>query len=194
LPPATFGARIAARLARLRVPNLPRTTEELQTDIDPAPAGQVAAKAAIADGYLTAVIVAASIVSIVDCLVLVRTVDSWIGWVLPLVFGLAALLRAKSLLSVWQRGSTVWAGALIVAAVVLNYAFSLSPTGRIGLLVGVLLVVVALVIGAWRLPQTRLLPIWGQVGDIAELWTAIALVPLLLVVLDAYHWFRALAG
>jgi type VII secretion integral membrane protein EccD len=191
---ATFGARIAARLARLRVPNLPRTTEELQTDIDPALANQVAAKAAIADGYLTAVIVAASIVSIVDCLVLVRMVDGWIGWVLPLVFGLAALLRAKSLLSVWQRGSTVWAGALIITSVVLNYAFSLSPTGRIGLLVGVLLVVVALVIGAWRLPQTRLLPIWGQVGDIAELWTAIALVPLLLVVLDAYHWFRALAG
>jgi type VII secretion integral membrane protein EccD len=191
---ATFGARIAARLARLRVPNLPRTTEELQTDIDPALASQVAAKSAVADGYLTAVIVAASVVSIVDCLVLVRMVDGWIGWVLPLVFGLAALLRAKSLLSVWQRGSTVWAGALIVAAVVLNYAFSLSPTGRIGLLVGVLLVVVALVIGAWRLPQTRLLPIWGQVGDIAELWTAIALVPLLLVVLDAYQWFRALAG
>src|SRR5207253_206401 len=31
---ATFGARVAARLARLRVPTLPRTTEELQEDID----------------------------------------------------------------------------------------------------------------------------------------------------------------
>jgi type VII secretion integral membrane protein EccD len=190
---ATFGARVSARLARLRVPTLPRTTEELQQDIDPAPASMIAGRSALADGYLTAVIVASSVLALVDSVVLTG-VDSWIGWVLPLVFGLACLLRAKSLLSVWQRGATVWAGALIITVVVLAYAFSLAPTGRIGLLVGVLLAVALLVIGAWRLPQTRLLPIWGQVADIAELWTAIALVPLLLVVLDAYHYFRALAG
>lgn len=190
---ATFGARVAARLARLRVPTLPRTTEELQEDIDPAPASQIAARSAIADGYLSAVVVASSVVALADSVVLVG-VDGWIGWVLPLVFGLACLLRAKSLLSVWQRGATVWAGALIITVVVLAYAFSLAPIGRIGLLVGVLLAVALLVIGAWRLPTTRLLPIWGQVADIAELWTAIALVPLLLVVLDAYHFFRALAG
>ncbi|MFC0432697.1 type VII secretion integral membrane protein EccD [Kutzneria buriramensis] len=190
---ATFGARVAARLARLRVPTLPRTTEELQQDIDPAPASMIATRAALADGYLTAVVVGSSALALVDSIVL-TTVDGWIAWVLPLVFGLACLLRAKSLLSVWQRGATVWAGALIIATVVLAYTFSLAPTGRIGLLVGLVLVVAALVIGAWRLPETRLLPIWAQVADIAELWTAIALVPLLLVVLDAYHFFRALAG
>jgi len=190
---ATLGARVSARLARLRVPTLPRTTEELQEDIDPAPASQIAARSAIADGYLSAVIVASSVVALADSVVLVG-VDSWIGWVLPLVFGLACLLRAKSLLSVWQRGATVWAGALIITVVVLAYAFSLAPVGRIGLLVGVLLTAALLVIGAWRLPTSRLLPIWGQVADIAELWTAIALVPLLLAVLDAYHFFRALAG
>ncbi|MFI9387394.1 type VII secretion integral membrane protein EccD [Kutzneria sp. NPDC052558] len=190
---ATFGARVAARLARLRVPTLPRTTEELQQDIDPAPASAIAARSALADGYLTAVVVASSVLALLDSVVL-TTVDGWIGWVLPLVFGLACLLRAKSLLSVWQRGATVWAGALILTAVVLAYAFSLTPIGRIGLLVGVLLAVALLVIGAWRLPQTRLLPVWGQFADIAELWTAIALVPLLLVVLNAYQFFRALAG
>ena len=190
---ATLGARVAARLARLRVPTLPRTTDELQQDIDPAPASLIAGRSALADGYLTAVIVASSVLSLVDSVVLIG-VDGWISVVLPLVFGLACLLRAKSLLSVWQRGATVWAGALIITAVVIAYAFSLAPVGRIGLLVGVLLIVAMLVIGAWRLPQTRLLPIWGQVADIAELWTAIALVPLLLVVLDTYAFFRALAG
>jgi type VII secretion integral membrane protein EccD len=190
---ATLGARVAARLARLRVPTLPRTTDELQQDIDPAPASMIASRSALADGYLTAVIVASSVLSLVDSVVLIG-VDGWISVVLPLVFGLACLLRAKSLLSVWQRGATVWAGSLIITAVVIAYAFSLAPVGRIGLLVGVVLIVAMLVIGAWRLPQTRLLPIWGQVADIAELWTAIALVPLLLVVLDAYAFFRALAG
>jgi type VII secretion integral membrane protein EccD len=172
---------------------LPRTTEELQEDIDPAPASMIATRSALADGYLTAVVVASSVLALVDTIVLTG-VDSWVGWVLPLVYGLACLLRAKSLLSVWQRGATVWAGALIITAVVLAYAFSLTPVGRIGLLVGVLLTVMLLVIGAWRLPQTRLLPVWGQFADIAELWTAIALVPLLLAVLNAYQFFRALAG
>ena len=59
----------------------------------------------------------------------------------------------------------MWAGALIITVVVLAYAFSLAPVGRIGLLVGVLLTVALLVIGAWRLPTTRLLPIWGQVAE-----------------------------
>ena len=189
----TLGPRIAARLARLRVPNLPRTAEELQQDIDPVPGALVAARTQDADGYLTAVIVASSLVSLVDTLTVVR-VDGWIGWVLPLVFSLAALLRARSLRSVWQRGATLWAGALGVTVVVLGYAFPLSPVGRIGLLVGVLLVAALLVVSAWRLPTTKLLPIWGQVADIAELWAAILLVPLLLVVLDTYSFFRALAG
>jgi type VII secretion integral membrane protein EccD len=189
----SFGPRIAARLARLRVSSLPRTTEELQHDIDPASASVVEARSADANGYLTAVIVASAIVFLVDTTVLARGSD-WIDWVLPLTFGLASLLRARSLRSVWQRGATVWSGALAITVVVLGHTISLGPADRIGMLVGMLLVAVALVVGAWRLPKTRMLPIWGHVADIAELWTAIALLPLLLVVLDTYSYFRALAG
>jgi ESX secretion system protein EccD len=189
----TFGPRVAARLARLRVPNLPRTNEELQQDIDPVSGSLVAARADDADGYLSAVIVSSSVVALVDSLLVVR-VDGWISWVLPLFFGFAALLRARSPRSVWQRGATLWAGALSIAVVALTHTLSLSPVGRIGLLVVMLIAVALLVVGAWRLPNTRLLPIWGQLADIAELWTAIVLVPLLLVLLDAYAYFRALAG
>ncbi|WP_369826327.1 hypothetical protein [Kitasatospora sp. MBT66] len=44
------------------------------------------------------------------------------------------------------------------------------------------------------MPQARLLPIWGHLGDLAETATAIALLPLLLQVLGAYTRLRALAG
>ena len=53
-------------------------------------------------------------------------------------------------------------------------------------------VAVALLAAARRLPGRRLLPIWGQLADTAELWTSIALIPLLLQLLHVYARFRAL--
>lgn len=190
---ATFGPRLAARLARLRVPSLPRTNEELQEDIDPVSAAEVAARSSDADGYLTSLIVASAVMSLVAG-VLVMRAGGWIAWALPLALGTAALLRARSVRSLWQRGATVWAGSLIITVVILNYAITLTPGALASLFLGVLAVASALAVGAWRLPSTRPLPIWGQVAESAELWTAIALVPLLLVVLGTYGFFRALAG
>ena len=189
----TLGPRCAARLARLPVPNLPRTTEELQQDIDPVAGSVIAGRATAANGYLTSVVVAGAIVSIVDAVVVVRG-TGWISWVLPVLFAIASLLRARSLRSVWQRGSAMWAGTLMLAAVVLSYGFSLTPIGRIGLLVALLFAAALLVVGAWRLPTARLRPVWGQLAETFELWTAIALVPLLLVLTGTYAYFRALAG
>jgi type VII secretion integral membrane protein EccD len=189
----TFGPRISARFARLRLPDLPRTAAELQKDIDPVPGSVVTARTATADAYLTALIASGSVVAAVDALLVVPT-TGWINWVLPLVFGLALLLRGRSLRSVWQRGATVWAGAVALAAVVVSYGLSLTPGGRTGVVVLLLGTVVLLVIGAWRLPTVRLLPAWGRLGDIAELWSALALVPLLLQLVHTYAFFRALAG
>lgn len=57
-----------------------------------------------------------------------------------------------------------------------------------------LLAALLLLVGAWRLPTSRLRPLWGHIGDILELLSAIALLPLLLQLLHVYAFFRALAG
>lgn len=61
-------------------------------------------------------------------------------------------------------------------------------------MLGLFAVAALLLTGAWRLPGARLRPIWGRLGEILEGLTALALVPLLLQVLDAYAYFRSMAG
>jgi type VII secretion integral membrane protein EccD len=188
-----FGPRLAIRYARLRAPNLPRTAEELQQSVDPESASALAGRVAVADGHLTAMILASSIAAVIDAVLLVRT-PGWVGVVLPLLIGAAALLRARSLRSVWQRGGTIWAGAFVVAIVLVSSVASASMFGRVAALVILLAACLLLLFSASRLPTARLRPIWGQLADIAELWSALALLPLLLVLTGTYTYFQALGG
>jgi type VII secretion integral membrane protein EccD len=188
-----FGPRLAIRYAQLRAPNLPRTAEELQQSVDPESASALAGRVAVADGYLTAMILASSVAAVIDTVLLVRT-PSWTGVVLPLLIGLAALLRARSLRSVWQRGGTIWAGALALSIVLVSAATSASMAGQVVALVTLLAACLLLLFSAWRLPTARLRPIWGQLADMVELWSAIALIPLLLVLTGTYTFFQALGG
>ncbi|HET6500288.1 MAG TPA: type VII secretion integral membrane protein EccD [Amycolatopsis sp.] len=189
----TLAPRIAARLARLRVPHLPHNAKDLQEDIDPEQGERLAGRVALADAYLGMVIVSGAILFVVDALLLVRE-PGWAGRALPVAFATAMLLRARSLRQIWQRGSLTYAGGLALVFVVLALAGELNAGGRV-LVVAVLVAGLALTaLGAWRLPAARLRPVWGHAGDVAELWTAIALLPLLLQVLHIYAYFRSLAG
>jgi type VII secretion integral membrane protein EccD len=186
---STLAPRIAARLARLRVPQLPHNAEDLQQDIDPEPGERLTGRVARADAYLGVLIVSGAILFGLDALLLVRE-PGWIGWVLPVVFAAAVLLRARSLRQIWQRGSLAYAGGLALVFVLVAFAAS----GGVPVLVMLVAGLALTALGAWRLPTARPLPVWGHAGDIAELWTAIALVPLLLQLLHIYAYFRSLAG
>jgi ESX secretion system protein EccD len=189
----TLAPRIAARLARLRVPQLPHNAEDLQVDIDPEPGERLTDRVARADAYLGMLIISGAILFVIDALLLVAE-PGWIGRVLPVVFAAAMLLRARSLHQVWQRGSLAYAGGLALVFVVLALAGELDTVGRVLVAVVLVAALALTALGAWRLPTARLLPVWGHAGDIAELWTAIALLPLLLQLLHVYAYFRSLAG
>ncbi|MET9530450.1 MULTISPECIES: type VII secretion integral membrane protein EccD [unclassified Streptomyces] len=183
--------RASLRLARLRVPQLPHNAAELQEDTDPISEAQVKRRAAIADALLT-VVTAANAVLCAGAFVLVVRADGWIGWVFPLVFATAMLLRSKHLITTWQRIPAVLCGVIGLLAGLLGWAASLTSTGgRCALLIGLLIGVLLVLVGAWRLPTARLLPVWGRTADILEMLTALALVPLLLQLLHVYAHVRA---
>ncbi|MFH8982041.1 type VII secretion integral membrane protein EccD [Streptomyces varsoviensis] len=186
--------RASLRLARLRVPQLPHNAAELQEDTDPISESQVKRRAAIADAFLT-MVTAATAALCSGAFVLTARADGWIGWVFPLVFATAMLLRSKHLITTWQRVPAVLCGVIGLLAGVLGWAASLtSPAGRCALLVGLLLGALLVLVGAWRLPTARLLPVWGRTADILEMLTALALVPLLLQLLHVYAHVRVAAG
>ncbi|MDH6630472.1 type VII secretion integral membrane protein EccD [Streptomyces sp. LBL] len=185
--------RISLRLARLRIPQLPRNADELQEDIDPQPESLVSRRAATADAILTVLSVVTGLFCSAAFILLAR-VDGWISWTLSLVLAGAVLLRSKNLNATWQRIPMTFCGTLGLLAVVLSWASASSGGTRFTLLSGLLIGAVLLLVGAWRLPRTRLLPVWGHTADILELLTALALLPLLLQLLHVYSYFRALVS
>ncbi|MEU3795724.1 type VII secretion integral membrane protein EccD [Streptomyces fructofermentans] len=186
--------RIALRTARLRVPQLPHDADELQDDIEPEPGTQVAHKVPVATACLDAISVASGLVWIPALWLMIAREPGWAGWSLPCALSLAVLLRARNTNGTLQRVPSVLTGACGIALVLVLRTAQDGTTGR-GIVLAILLVTaVMLLIGAWRLPRARLLPIWGHLGDLLEIVTAISLLPLMLQVLDAYAYFRGLAG
>ncbi|MGV9561289.1 type VII secretion integral membrane protein EccD [Streptomyces sp. NPDC003480] len=188
-----FGPRLALRMARLRVPRLPHNAEELQEDIEPEPQERVESRVKLASAYLDTLSLSSALVYAGAFWYMTRD-GGWIGWLLPLVFAGAVLLRARGLNRTAQRVPMVVAGAIGLITVLLT-RFAPAGTGARVIVVAVLLAAVAaLLTAAWRLPRGRLLPVWGHSGDLLETATAIALLPLLLQALHAYSYFRSLAS
>jgi hypothetical protein len=127
--------------------------------------------------------------------VLLAFSHGWIAWAFPLTFSGAVLLRSMNFNVTWQRVPAVFSGVLGMLAVVLSWTASAGSTGtRCALLLGLLVAAVLLLVGAWRLPPTRLLPVWGHTADILEMLTALALLPLLLELLHVYSHVRSSVG
>ncbi|MEU8718390.1 type VII secretion integral membrane protein EccD [Streptomyces sp. NPDC048663] len=185
--------RASLRLSRLRVPQLPRNADELQEDIDPQAEHPLRLRAAKADAMLTVVSITTGLLGATAFVMLARHAG-WLHWLFALVLSAAALLRSKNLNGTWQRVPMALSGALGLLSVVYAWALGASPSLGCALLLALLVAAGALMIGAWRLPTTRLLPVWGHVADILEVVTALALLPLTLQLLHIYAYFRAVVS
>lgn len=186
--------RLALRTARLRVPQLPHNAEELQEDIEPETSTQVSPRVPVATACLDIISVSSALYWVVALWLLTAHEQGWAGWLLPLALSLAVLLRARGTSGTLQRTPAVLTGSHGLVLVLVLRTAQDGVGGRGVALVVLLVATVLLLVGAWRLPRTRLLPVWGHLGDLLEFITAIALLPLLLQVLDAYAYFRELAG
>jgi type VII secretion integral membrane protein EccD len=185
--------RIALRSARLRVPHLPHNAEELQEDIDPVEPEQVARGVNIAGTFLDVLALSSALVHAVAFWLLIHD-HGWAGEWLALLLSGAVLLSVRQPTGARQRVPLVVAGTLGPALLLIVRGADTGPVGRVAVAVALLAGAVLLAVGAWRLPQSRLRPLWGHLGDILEMAITVALLPLLLQLLHVYAYFRALAG
>ncbi|MFJ5521232.1 type VII secretion integral membrane protein EccD [Streptomyces griseoluteus] len=188
-----FGPRLSLRVARLRVPRLPHDAQELQEDIEPEPQERVERRVRIATACFDTLGVSSAIVYAAGFWYMTR-LQGWIGWLLPLVFAGAVLLRARGLERAVQRVPMVVAGTAGLLAMTLTRFTPSATGGRVTVALVLLASVFALLTAAWRLPGRRLLPVWGHCGDLLETATSVALLPLLLQALHVYAALRVLAS
>ena len=187
-----FAPRISLRLAGISGPQLPRTADELQRDLDPVSATWIAAHTRDADGYLTVAVVTASVVDVCSFPFLIG--DGVIGLVLTGLISLAAVLRSRGLHSAWQRVPLAATGGIGVGLAGLSMVPALGMQGRLVAVLVCCAVTLALLLAMTRPPTRRMRPIWGHLANIAETLISVAVLPVLLQVFDVYAQARGLAG
>lgn len=189
---STFTPSVSFRLARLRLPQLPTGAADLSEDIEPYPAPELMAGAALADSFLTGLLLAVGAVCTAGTVLVLQRGGIAYGMVAALAVVL--LIRSRGVSSAWQRAAYLAPALTGLAMLAVHFADHPDPLHRLLALTG--LVFLAGVLGAisLTLPSRRLLPYWGRLADIGEYLAAGALLVLLLGVLDAFQWARALAG
>lgn len=187
-----FAPRLAIRIARLRGPQLPRTAEELQHDIEPMPADTLAARTAAADGHLTVAVVSAAVVF--ACSFPFLAGGSVAATVLAVLVAVAALLHSRTFLGVWQRVPLAAAGGLGLALTGLTTVAGLPVGVWVGWLLLLALAFGMSLLAMLRPPGRRLLPIWGHLANGLEFASAAAVLPLLLQLFGVYALARGVGG
>ncbi|MEW1724898.1 type VII secretion integral membrane protein EccD [Streptomyces sp. NPDC093109] len=196
LAAVVFGAFVPSlsfRLSGLRLPPLPTNAQQLQEGIEPHSPSAVAARAVVADGWMTGLYAATGAICAACLYGLARAAN--LPTVLTIVaLSLLLLLHSRGLGNTLQRLSLVIPGVGGGALLVYEGALSYSPVGRLLLVGGVLAVAAAIAIASWTVPGRRLVPYWGRGAEILHSAMAISMLPLSLWVLGVYGWLRGLNG
>jgi type VII secretion integral membrane protein EccD len=189
-----FGAFVPSlsfRLSGLRTPPLPTNAEQLQEGIEPRSPSAVAARAVIADTWMTAMYATVGLTSAL-CLTALAHNDRLSQLMMAFALSLLLVLHSRGLGNVWQRLSLVAPGVWGAAMMIAVHVAGVDPGGRTLPAVGVASAAAALLISGWVVPGRRLVPYWGRAAEILHSLVAVSLLPLALWVLGVYSELRAI--
>ncbi|TDC90341.1 type VII secretion integral membrane protein EccD [Actinomadura sp. 7K507] len=185
---------LSFKLARMPLPPVPSSAEDLRRDTETVNGREVLTRTAAADRFSTGLIAAIALVAGGAMLFLFDT-GGWAGPTMTAVMSVSLLLRARVFRGVAQRSWMLVIGLLGLVLTVIGLALHASQVIALAAALVPLLVLTGIVIAVtlW-LPGHRPTPVWGRWGDILDMIVMIALIPLALAVLDVYARVRGLAG
>ncbi|MEW2358904.1 type VII secretion integral membrane protein EccD [Spirillospora sp. NPDC029432] len=185
---------LAFRLARLPLPPIPTSAEDLKNDTETVDGRSVLSRTGAADAFATG-LVACICITALGALFFLFTADGWAAAATTAAMSLSLLLRSRVFRSVAQRSWLMVSGltglALLTIGTALDYGQAVSLAAALVPLLLISGIVVGMVM--W-LPDNRPTPFWGRAGDIIDMIVVITLIPLALWVLDIYSRVRGLAG
>ncbi|RSN60279.1 MULTISPECIES: type VII secretion integral membrane protein EccD [Actinomadura] len=186
---------IAFKFARVRLPPVPSSAEDLRRDTLSVDGQELLDRTSLADRYVTGGVSAIGL-TVLGGAIPLSFDDGWASPVMCLVVAFAVLLRARLFRG---RNQKLWLLVPGVAALaLLAVGTALGMDSQAMLLVAVLvptLVVsgIAVGVGMW-LPGNRPTPFWGRAGDIIEIMLVVAMIPLALGVTGVLEYVHTLAS
>ncbi|WP_405395392.1 type VII secretion integral membrane protein EccD [Microbispora hainanensis] len=184
---------LSFRMARVPLPPLPTSAEELRSDNQRIDGPLVLQRTAQAHRYATGMVIAIALAGVAAELLLVRH-GGWVADTTAATLALALAMRARVFAGVAQRLWMVLTAVAGAATLAFAVGTGADAVGEVAVTIGVLwTALLALGLGLW-LPAGRPSPFWGRAADILDALLIVALVPFTLGVLDLYSWVRGLSG
>ncbi|SDH82215.1 type VII secretion integral membrane protein EccD [Nonomuraea jiangxiensis] len=184
---------LAFKLAKVPLPAMPTTAEELRNDNQLLDASAIQERTRIAQRYATGMVAAVGIFALVTQALLVLH-DDWVASVMTVSLSLTLIMRARFFHGLGQRVWLVGTGLAGFAMLALSLFGSGGIVGSLSVAIGVLwLALMTVGIGLW-LAVGKPSPFWGRAGDIVDIVLIVQLFPLALGVLEVYTWVRGLSG
>lgn len=184
---------LSFKLAKVPLPAMPTTAEELRSDNQRLDAPAIQERTRVAQRYATGMIAAIGLSVLVTQVLLV--LDR--GWVSPVMTGslsLTVIMRARVFRGLGQRLWLVGTGLAGFAMLALSLVGEGGIVGSLSVAIGVLwLALMTVGIGLW-LATGKPSPFWGRAADILDMALIVQLFPLALGVLEVYTWVRGLSG
>jgi type VII secretion integral membrane protein EccD len=185
---------IAFRLARVTLPPVPQSAEDLRRDTLMVDGQAVLRQTVQADRYVTAMVLGLGLVGFFAAIALAFA-SGWVGPAMCAAVAVSLLLRSRIFRGRAQRLALMVPG--MAGLGVLALASSLDA-GQAVILVAVilpLLAVTAIVVATslW-LPGHRPSPFWARAADIFDLLMMLTLIPLALGEVGLFSYVRGLGG
>jgi type VII secretion integral membrane protein EccD len=183
--------RLTIQLARLPMPQVPGSAQDLKQDSGFPDYTVIERRAGLAHEHLTGMIIGSGAVAATGAVL--ASTGSALGVVLGAVVAAVLLLRARSYANGSQAIALLVSGMVAVAGLLAGLLATVGQTGLLlatfsGLLV---LAMIALFAGV-VLPHRRFSPVLRRSVDVIEATLIAAVLPLALGVMDLYTIFRAL--
>ncbi|HEY0808126.1 MAG TPA: type VII secretion integral membrane protein EccD [Pseudonocardiaceae bacterium] len=178
--------RITIQLAKLPLPSVPRDAEDLREDSGFPDFGMIERRTGLAHEFMTGMIIGCGVVAALSAVLAASGPGIW-GVLEGGAVAAVLLLRGRTYANGAQAVALLLTGMLTAAGLLVGWLVEASPTNRLVLVFGVLVVVAAgtLVIGV-VFPEQRFSPVLRRAVDVLEALLIVSVLPLALAVMNLY--------
>ncbi|PPK69571.1 type VII secretion integral membrane protein EccD [Actinokineospora auranticolor] len=182
--------RLTIQLARLPLPNVPGSAEDLKEDTGFPDYRSIERRAGLAHEYMTGMIIGCGAAAAIGAVVAAAAPGLW-GVLLGVVATLVLLLRGRTYANGSQAIALLGTGMLAAAGILFGWLFGADTFDRLLWVFGALVLIggAALVLGV-VFPEQRFSPPLRRTVEVIEAICIAVVLPLALAVMDLYATLR----
>ncbi|RJQ69533.1 type VII secretion integral membrane protein EccD [Pseudonocardiaceae bacterium YIM PH 21723] len=182
--------RLTIQLAKLPLPQVPTSAEDLKEDNEFADFAVIEHRADLAHSYLTGLMIGCGAAAAIGSII-ASTAEGFWGGLLAAVVAAVLMLRARSYANGSQAIALLTSGMVTLGGFLIAWLWTATPSARLLYIFGLLLIlgVLGLVLGV-VFPNQRFSPVLRRSVDIGEAVLIAAVLPLALGVMKVYDYLR----